>query len=76
MITKTLAAQYSKQPTLSCPDSSTVELGYNVMKGTEQFVSLYTSVVITEKHNVMVNGEELIGATQYLTLQTICRTNL
>jgi cupin superfamily acireductone dioxygenase involved in methionine salvage len=39
-----------------------VEIGY-VMKGTEYFV-----VVITEEYNVMVNSEELIGATEYLTL--------
>jgi hypothetical protein len=45
-----------------------VELGYNVMKGTEYFVSLWTSVVITEEYNVMINSEELIGTTEYLTL--------
>jgi hypothetical protein len=45
-----------------------VELGYNVVKGTEYFVSLQTSVVITEECNVMVNSEELIGTTEYLTL--------
>ena len=38
------------------------------MKGTEYFVSLYTSVVITEEYNVMVNSEELIGITEHLTL--------
>ena len=47
---------------------STVELGYNVMKGTQYFVSLYTSVVITEQNNVMVNSKELIATTEYLTL--------
>jgi hypothetical protein len=36
------------------------------MTGTEYFVSLYTSVVITDEYNVMVNSEELIGATEYL----------
>jgi hypothetical protein len=46
----------------------TVELCYNVMKGTEYFVSLYTSVVITEKFNVTVNSDKLIGTTKYLTL--------
>ena len=46
----------------------TVEFGYNVMKGTEYFVSLYTSVVITEEYSVMVNSEELIGTAEYLTL--------
>ena len=48
-------------------DPSTVELGY-VMKGAEYFVSLYTSVVITEDYNVTVNSEELIGSTEHLTL--------
>jgi hypothetical protein len=46
---------------------NTVELGYNVMKGAKHFVVLYTSVVITEKYNVMVNSEQLIGTTEYLT---------
>jgi len=44
------------------------ELGYNVMKKTDNFVSLWTSVVITEENNVMVCGEELMGTTEYLTL--------
>jgi hypothetical protein len=44
----------------------TVELGY-VMKGAEYFVSLETSVVITE-YNVTVNSDELIGTTEYLSL--------
>jgi hypothetical protein len=44
---------------------STLELGYNVVKGTEYFVSSKTSVVITEQNNVMVNSEELIGTTIY-----------
>jgi hypothetical protein len=47
---------------------STVKLGYNIMKGTEYFVSLEMSVVITTEHNVMVNGEKLICTTEYLTL--------
>jgi hypothetical protein len=38
------------------------------MKRTEYFVSLYTSVVITDECNVMVNIKELIGTTEYLTL--------
>jgi hypothetical protein len=38
------------------------------MKGTGYFVSLWTSVVITEKYNVTVNSEELIGTAEYLTL--------
>jgi hypothetical protein len=53
----------------------TVELGYNVMKGTECFVSLETSVVITAECTVMVNSDELNGTTEYLTLQARCRIN-
>jgi hypothetical protein len=36
--------------------------------GTEYFVPLYTSIVLTQQYNVMVNSEELIGATEYRTL--------
>jgi hypothetical protein len=36
----------------------TVQVGYNVTKGTECFV-----VLISEEYNVMVNSEELIGTT-------------
>jgi hypothetical protein len=52
----------------ACHFVATVELGYNVMKGTEYFVSLYLSVVITVEYNVMVNSEEFIDTTEYLTL--------
>jgi len=45
-----------------------VELGYNVMKGTEYCVSLYKSVVLAEECNAVDNIEELIGTTEYLTL--------
>jgi hypothetical protein len=38
------------------------------MEGTEYFVSLQRDVAITEEYNVMVNSEELIGTTEYLTL--------
>jgi hypothetical protein len=38
------------------------------MKGTEYFLLLQMSVVITKEYNVMVNSEELIGTTEYLTL--------
>ena len=31
------------------------------MKGTEYFVSLEMSVVLTDDYNVMVNSKELIG---------------
>ena len=34
------------------------------------------SVVITEEYNVMVNIEELIGATEYLRVQTGCHRKL
>jgi hypothetical protein len=47
---------------------NTVEIGYNIMEGTEYFVSLKTSIVITEECNVMANGEKWIGTTEYLTL--------
>jgi hypothetical protein len=50
-----------------------VELGYNVTKGPEYFVSLYASVVLTEEYNVMINSEQLIGTTEYLTQQMSCR---
>jgi hypothetical protein len=36
-----------------------VELSYNVLKGTEYFLSLQTSVFLNEECNVMVNSEEL-----------------
>jgi hypothetical protein len=38
------------------------------MRGTEYFVSLRTIVVLTKERNVMVNSEEFIGTTEYLTL--------
>jgi hypothetical protein len=44
-----------------------VELGYNVMKGTEYLVSIQTSVVITEGCNVMVNSDGVIGTAECLT---------
>jgi len=31
-------------------------------------VSLYTNVVLNERHNVMVNGDKLTGTTERLTL--------
>jgi hypothetical protein len=40
------------------------------MKGTERFVSLQTSVVLTEVFNVMVISEELIGTTECLPVYT------
>jgi hypothetical protein len=51
-----------------CFSLNTAELGCNVMKEIEYFVSLYTSVVITKGCNVVANSEELIGTTEYLTL--------
>ena len=47
---------------------STVELGYNVVKGSEYFVWLWTGVVLNEECNVTVNSGEMIGTTEYLTL--------
>jgi hypothetical protein len=38
------------------------------LKGTEYFASLYTSVVLNEKHIFEVNSDELIGTTESLTL--------
>jgi hypothetical protein len=42
------------------------------MKGTERFVLLQTNVVLIEECNVMVNSEELIGATENLLVCTTC----
>jgi hypothetical protein len=53
---------------------NTFELCYNVITGAEYFVSLQTSVVLTEEYTVMVYSEVLI-ATRYLALQTGCRIN-
>ena len=38
------------------------------MKGNEYFVLLRTIVIIAEEHNAMVNSEELISTTEYMTL--------
>jgi hypothetical protein len=60
-----------RQPRLSIQAvkyANRVEIGYIFLKGTEYFVSLYTSVFITEVYNVMVNSEEIIGTTECLTL--------
>ena len=48
--------------------NNSVEFGYYLMKETEHFVLLQTSVVITEEYYVMVNSEELIGTTDHMTL--------
>jgi len=47
------------------------------MQGSEYFVSLRKSVVLTEKYDVIVNKEELTVTTEYLTLQTTptCRVD-
>jgi hypothetical protein len=45
----------------------TVRLGYYVMTGTEYFVSIQASVVITQECNATVNSDELIGTTEQLT---------
>jgi hypothetical protein len=41
------------------------------MKGTEYFVSLKTSVVITNEYNVMVNREGLIGTTELDAIEKV-----
>jgi hypothetical protein len=46
--------------------ANTFELGYNVRKGAEYFVSLLTSVV-AEEYNVVISSEEFFG-TRYLAL--------
>jgi hypothetical protein len=56
---------YKSNPLFECV--CTVELVYNVMKGTEYFVSLQPSVVITREYNVVVKSEELIGTAKYPT---------
>jgi hypothetical protein len=38
------------------------------MKGIEYFVSIKTSIIVTEEFNITVNSEELIGTTEHLTL--------
>jgi hypothetical protein len=38
------------------------------MKKAEYLVVLQTSVVLNEVYNVMVNREELVGTTEYVTL--------
>lgn len=54
---------------------SRFKLGYNDMKQTERFVSLSTSVVLTEAYSDTVKSEELIGTTEYLTQQARWRIN-
>jgi len=58
-----------------CSKISTVELGYNTMKGAGCFVSLQMIVDLAEEHNVTVDSEKLIGTTEYLILETRCRIN-
>ena len=45
-----------------------VEISYNVMEGTEYFVSFEMSVFLTGEYNIMIDREELIVTTEYLTL--------
>ena len=48
---------------------SCVEIGYNVIKGTEyRLIVVKMSVVLAEECDVMVNSVELIGTTERLTL--------
>jgi hypothetical protein len=42
---------------------TTVGLGYDVIKENECYI-----VIVTEEYNVMVNSDELICTTEYLTL--------
>jgi len=55
--------------------TAAVEVGYNVIKGTEYIVSLQTIVVIIKEYNFMASSKELIGTSVYLTLYTGCRRN-
>ena len=48
-------------------------MGYDVMTGT--LCRYKRGVVITEQCNVTVDGETLIGTTEYLTLYTGCFIN-
>ena len=57
---------YKFIPVLIC----TVELGYDVMRGTEYFVTLQRSVQ-TEKHNIMVESAEFTGATEHLYIRGV-----
>jgi hypothetical protein len=41
-----------------------VEIGYKATKGTEYFVPLETSAVLTDEYYVIANSEELIGTTE------------
>ena len=69
---QSVASRYTDRAVPACNFASVcriiVERGYSVMKGTEYFVSLQANVLVTEECNVMVNSEELIGTTEYLTL--------
>jgi hypothetical protein len=49
-----------------------VQLGYNVMEGN---LCSYERVLIIEEYNVMVNSEQIIDKTEYLTLYTMCSIN-
>lgn len=50
--------------TLSRTYQTRVELPYNVMKGTEYLLSLYTCVVRTEEKKVVLYSEELTVTTE------------
>jgi hypothetical protein len=55
---------------------STVEVGYNVMKRSEYFVSLQTSVVITEKCNAMVKSDELLPQNNWRYRRGVALTDV
>jgi hypothetical protein len=52
-----------------------VELDCNFMKPTEYYALLQKSAILTNYYNVMINWQELIGTTEYPTLQKRCRIN-
>jgi len=60
----------SIRPFLTRPfaDDNTVVFCYDVMKETKYLVVLYANVVITEWRNDVVESEDLICTTEYLTL--------
>jgi hypothetical protein len=61
---------YVRKSYLSVSLLCTVEHGYNIVQGNECFVLFQMIVVLTEEYNVIVNSEELVGTTEYLSPQT------
>ena len=52
-----------------------VELGYNIMEGTEYFVSLRMNFILTREYNIVVNSVEVIDTTEHLMVQKRCHLN-